>query len=155
MTNINIELFKRYQPKKKLEIVEKMSTNELFGITPETIKRIIKEAGDGYLHSRNKSLRLSTEHHTGNRWNSTIESWDFYGGKLYVTFYVQYENTDTSTSIFAERFIRRGDFDGEMVRDDYRGNPRTYYYRYDEGDKARAIRALLLEYVHTKYADKL
>lgn len=41
-TNINEELFK-YAPKKKLEIINNLTTAELLATTPETIKRIEKE----------------------------------------------------------------------------------------------------------------
>lgn len=46
-TNINVELFKRYAPKKKLEIINSLSENELLSISYTTILRIIKEAGKG------------------------------------------------------------------------------------------------------------
>ena len=36
-TNINVELFKRYAPKKKLEIIEKLNPNELMNVTTATI----------------------------------------------------------------------------------------------------------------------
>ena len=42
--NINIELFKRYAPKKTLEIINALNENELLAITNNTILRIIKEA---------------------------------------------------------------------------------------------------------------
>lgn len=72
-TDINIELFKRYQPARKREIIESLSTAELFAVTEDTVKRIIKEAGRAMYKSRNKELRLSGEYETGNRWNSTIQ----------------------------------------------------------------------------------
>ena len=46
-TNINVELFKRYAPKKKLEIINSLSESELLSISYTTILRIIKEAGKG------------------------------------------------------------------------------------------------------------
>lgn len=153
--NINDFLFTRTSPKKKLEDIEGLTASQLLGIKEETVKRIIKEAGRGWPKSRSKTLRLSSIHQTGNSWNSTIDSWDLFKGSVWIDFYVQYENTDTNTSETFSKFIRRGEFLGQMLRDDRYGNPRTYYFRYDEGAKARAIRALLLEYVHTKYADKL
>ena len=39
--NINIELFKRYAPKKKLEIINALNENELLAITNNTILRFI------------------------------------------------------------------------------------------------------------------
>ena len=157
MTTININefFFTRTQPKKKLEVIENLSTSELLGISEATICRIIKEVGENFYKSRNKMLRLSRERRTGNRWNSTIESWDLIKGKVWIDFYIQYENTDTNESDTFSNFIRRGEYQGHFLRDDRYGNPQTYYFRYEEADKARAIRALLMEYIQTKYATKL
>ena len=46
-TNINTELFKKYAPKHKLEIIESLTQEELLAITPKTVTRIVKEAGEG------------------------------------------------------------------------------------------------------------
>lgn len=157
MANININefLFTRTSPKKKLEVIEGLTQSQLFSITEESAKRIIKEIGRGWPKSRSKTLKLSSVHQTGNSWNSTIESWDLFKGKVWIDFYVQYENTDTNNSDTFSNFMCRGEYLGQLHREDRYGNPKTYYYRYDEGAKARAIRALLLEYIHTKYAEKL
>lgn len=48
MTNINVELFKRYAPKKKLEIINSLNSSELSNVTPATITRIVKEAGTNF-----------------------------------------------------------------------------------------------------------
>ena len=45
MTNINIELFKRTSPVKKIEIVKNLTQDELSRVTEETILRIVKETG--------------------------------------------------------------------------------------------------------------
>lgn len=70
--NINIELFKRYAPKKKLEIINALNENELLAITNNTILRIIKEAGRGDSNKtrcKYKTLFLSD---AGNNWNSKV-----------------------------------------------------------------------------------
>lgn len=43
--NINVELFKRYKPEKKLDLIYQLNADELLATTPETIKRIVKETG--------------------------------------------------------------------------------------------------------------
>lgn len=154
-TNINTELFKRYAPKKKLEIIEKLSPAELMNITTTTITRIVKEAGKNMWKSRNKTLRISRDRQRGNSWNSTIEAVDLIKGELSLDVYMQYENTDGNTSISISSFLSRGDSRAEISRDDRYGNPRTYYAIYDEGDKQRVIRSILEEYVYSKYKDKL
>ena len=154
-TNINTELFKRYKPEKKLEIIENLSQNELLAITPQTVTRIIKETGTTCYGSRNKELRISRERRTGNNWNSEIESYYLVRKNIYISFYFQYENTDTSELELYSHVMRPGDFRGEVKRHDRYGNDRTYYFIYTPEDKAKAIRALLQEYVSTKYHDKL
>ena len=154
-TNINVELFKRYAPKKKLEIIEKLNPNELMNVSTATIERIVKEAGTNMYKSRNKRLYISRDRQRGNSWNSTIEAVELIRGKLYLDVYLQYENTDCNTSELVTDFIRRGDFTGSVVRGDKYGHDRHYYFTYSEGSKQRVIRSILEEYVYSKYATKL
>lgn len=113
-TNINVELFKRYAPKKKLEIIEKLNPNELMNVSTATIERIVKEAGTNMYKSRNKRLYISRDRQRGNSWNSTIEAVELIRGKLYLDVYLQYSNTDCNTSELVTDFIRRGDFTGSV-----------------------------------------
>ena len=156
-TNINLELFKRYAPKRKLSIIESLTQEELLAITPATIIRMVKEAGKSiYKSKRDKTLMVSRQRRTGNDWNSWFNGVDLMKGKLYVNFYIQYDNTDTNDCISYGEFVRDRDrFRGTIKTTDRYDNPQTYYYFYDNDDRARAIKSLLLEYVYTKYADKL
>lgn len=153
--NINKIIFTRTAPKKKVEIVENLTPTELLLITAETVSRMVKEAGSRLYKSRDKGLRFSYERRTGNNWDSTIEGVRNYKGKPVLDIYYQYENTDTNTSVSLEDFLKRGDYRGSVVRDDRYGNPRNYYFTFSSTDKARFVRRLLLEYLYTKYADKL
>lgn len=154
-TNINQIIFSRTQPKKKLEIINSLSEAELMATTEATITKIVKEAGSRLYKSRDKQLRIDYDRRKGNNWNSTVESVELIKGKLFLDFYIQYENTDTNTSEEYEDFFRRGNFRGEIRRLDRFGNGRTYYFCYDETDKAKVMKSILLEYVYSKYADKL
>lgn len=154
-TNINQFIFTRTQPQKKLEVIEKLTAPELLGITEATISRIIKEAGTGKPKSHNKDLKLSRENRTGNKWNSTIESWYIWKKEVYIDFYIQYSNTDTNTADTFKEFMKYSEYEGSYQYEDRYDNPQTTYFRYSPEDKARAIRALLREYIVTKYADKL
>ena len=154
-TDINQVIFSRMRAERKKEIIESLGQTELLSLKQDTIKRIIKEVGNRMYQSRNKELRLLDTFRTGNKWDSTIESWCIMKGKIYIDFYVQYENTDTNISDTFDNFIRRGEYLGQIHRDDRHGNPRTYYFTYNESDKARAIRYLLTDYVYKKYGDKL
>ena len=153
--NVNNFIFTRTQPKKKLEVIEKLSNDELLAVSESTVKKIIQEVGQRRYKSRDKELRIDYDRRVGNNWNSTVESVDLVKGKLYIGFYIQYENTDTNTSDDYEDFFKRGNYRGEIRRLDRYGNGRTYYFCYDESDKARVMKSILLEYVYSKYADKL
>lgn len=154
-TNINTELFKRYAPKKKLAIIEALSPSELLATTPATITRIIKEAGRNMYKSRNKILFIGRDRQRGNSWNSTVEAVELVKGKVYLNVYIQYENTDTNTSYPLTSFLGRGESRVEINRDDRYGNPRTYYSHYSEECKMRVIKSILLQYVYSKYSEKL
>ena len=151
--NINLELFKRYAPKKKLEIIESLTKEELLAITQATVIRMVKEAGElHYKSKRDKKLIVNRQRRVGNNWNSWFNGADLLKGKLYVNLYVQYTNTDTEQCIPYCEFMRDADrFKGTIKTTDLYGNPQTYYYFYDNADRARAIKSLLLEYVCRKY----
>ena len=153
--NVNNFIFTRTQPKKKLEVIEKLSNDELLAVSESTVKKIIQEVGQRRYKSRDKELRIDYDRRVGNNWNSTVESVDLVKGKLYIGFYIQYENTDTNTSDDYEDFFKRGNYRGEIRRLDRYGNGRTYYFCYDESDKARVMKSIVLEYLYSKYADKL
>jgi len=152
-TNINQFLFTRTAPQKKLAVINNLSQYELLNVTTATITRIIKEAGYGKKGSPNKTLRLTVT--VGNDWNSDVESIYVWKGKLYIDFYLQYSNTDTSTEDTWSNFIYRGDYRGSYKYTDRYDNPQTAYFTYDEEDKARVIKAILKSYIKTKYASKL
>ena len=153
--NINDFLFSRTQPKKKIETIEKLSADELLSVREDTVKKIVKETGRKRYKSRDKELYIDYDKRVGNNWNSTVESVDLAKGKLYVSFYIQYSHTDTNTSDDYDNFFKRSNYRGEIRRLDRHGNGRTYYFCYDESDKARVMKSILLEYVYSKYADKL
>ena len=154
--NINEFIFTRTQPRKKIETIEKLSADELLSVRENTVKRIVKEAGRRMYKSRDKALGIDCDRRAGNNWNSTIDGIDLIKGKLHLSIYIQYENTDTNTSEEYDEFFKSWCiYRGEIRRLDRHGNGRTYYFNYDQGDKARVMKSILLEYVYTKYADKL
>ena len=72
MKDINIELFKRYKPEKKIEIIELLTAKEVMKVKESTIVRIIKETGTFlYSSKRNKHLNIARERRRSNSWNST------------------------------------------------------------------------------------
>ena len=154
-TNINVELFKRYAPKRKLEIINNLTTAELLATTPETIMRIAKEAGRGIGKSRDKILRINRDRQAGNNWNSTVEDVEFIKGNLYLNIYFQTDHTDTNISEKYATFMQGDQYHGKHYTTNRYGDDVPNYFTYDRQDKAKVIKSILLEYVHTKYADKL
>lgn len=154
-TNINVELFKRYAPKRKLEIINNLTTAELLATTPETIKRIAKEAGRSIGKSRDKILCINRDRQAGNDWNSTVEDVEFIKGNLYLNIYFQTDHTDTNISEKYATFMQGDQYHGKHYTTNRYGDEVPNYYTYDRQDKAKVIKSILLEYVHTKYADKL
>ncbi len=153
--DINKIIFSRTAPKKKVEIVENLTPKELLSVGYDTIKRMVKEVGSNRYKSRDKEMYISHELRTGNNWNSQLESVGIYKGQLYVNLYVQYSNTDTTKTESLENFFCKGDYQGSIKGSDHHGNDRHYYFSYDESDKARCMRRLLLQYLTLKYKDKL
>jgi hypothetical protein len=150
--NINEVLFSRTKPANKLTIIEGLTESELLSVTKDTIVRIVKEVGHNHYKSRDKGVRFANN---GNKWNSTIESIDIIKGKVYVSFYVQMDSTDTSDSDTLDNFLRRGEYRGVAYECDMYGTKFPHYYRYYDSDKARVIRDLLKCYIKRKYKDAL
>ena len=153
--NINQELFKRYAPKKKLEIINNLTTTELLNTTTETIKRIVKEAGKSIGKSRDKTLRINRDRQAGNDWNSTVDAFNIYKGNVFIEIYLQMDSTDTDICVKHEVFFNGDEYHGKHYTTNYRGDEVPHYFTYDKQDKAKVIKSILLEYLFTKYADKL
>ena len=153
--NINVELFKRYKPKTKLGLINGLSQSELLATAPETIKRIAKETGRSIGKSRNKVLRISNERRIGNAWNSTVEAVEIHRGKLVLDIYVQMDSTDTNHFEPYSNFSKDGNYTEKVFTTNYYGDSVPHYFTYDRQDKAGVIKSILLEYLFTKYADKL
>ena len=154
-TNINQELFKRYSPKKKLGLINGLGQSELLATAPETIKRIAKETGRSIGKSRNKVLRISNDRRSGNNWNSDIEAVEFINDNLYLNIYFQMDNTDTNICEKYLNFFKGEEYHGKHYTTNKYGDTIPHYFTYNREDKAGVIKSILLEYVHTKYADKL
>ena len=154
-TNINQEIFKRYAPQKKLSIIEALTQEELLAITPATITKVVKEAGEGRKGSPNKYLRIRLSLRKGNNWNSMFDGVGICKKKLYVSLYVQMDSTDTETTEYYSKFFARGErYRGTCQESDCYGNPNYHYFYYNDDDRADCIKSILLEYVNRKYLDQ-
>lgn len=150
-TNINTELFKRYAPKKKLEIINSLTSSELLDTSVDTFNRIVKEAGSNMYKSRNKRLTIARDRRSGNDWNSIIEGIELRKGILYLDCYFQMSHTDANVYATFTDFLRKGEYRGKYTTTNRYGDTEPHYFIYRDEDKANVIRSILLEYVHTKY----
>ncbi len=156
MTNINIELFKRYAPTKKLEIINGLNEKELMAVTQATIIKVIREAGRNIYKSRDKELFIANGRRAGNDWNSVIENVALYkGSQLFLNAYVQMDDTDTNLTVTWDNFFKEGNYRGTVYETNRYGDKVPHYFTYGKEEKAKVIKSILLEYVHTKYKDKL
>ena len=64
MINVNIELFKRTTPVKKIEIIKNLTQDELSRVTEETILKIVKETGRRLTGSRNYEFYVNPDRRT-------------------------------------------------------------------------------------------
>lgn len=158
-TNINVELFKRYAPKKKLEIINSLSENELLSISYATVLRIIKEAGKGdsnKTRSKYKTLFLSD---AGNDWNSNVTSiWNGKKDVIMMSVYIQGDDTDTYTDYKLKDFLDNryeNQCLGKLHESFRNGYEHKVPANYDRADRAKVIKAILTAYVRNKYNDKL
>ena len=154
--NINVEIFKRYQPEKKLALIEALSESELLMLSSASIIRIIKEVGRGSSsreRSHNKDLKLLTS--VSNHWNADVEGFTYYKKVLYIEIYLQYSNTDTFTSDTFANFDKMNPYRGSYKWRDMYDNPQTTYFTFDADDKARVYKQLLITYIKKKYKDIL
>lgn len=151
--NINIELFKRYAPKKKLEIINALTENEFLAITNKTILRIIKEAGRGDSNKtrcKYKTLFLSD---AGNNWNSKVTNiYNWKKDEVYLSVYIQGDDTDTYVTYKLRDFLdnRYEELCLGHIEESFR-KPANY----NRADRARVIKAILTAYVECKYESKL
>ena len=154
-TNINQIIFTKTKPKKKLEIINNLSTSELLAPTPDTIKRIAKESGSNIGKSRDKVLRISHNRQSGNNWNSSVEAIEYIKGNLYLNVYFQMDSTDTNICVKHEVFFKGDEYHGKHYTTNRYGDEVPNYFIYDREDKAGVIKSILLEFLYTKYTDKL
>lgn len=154
-TNINVELFKRYAPKKKIEIINSLSNEELMMVNHFTLTKIIKEAGTAFYKSRDKYLYISNDLRSGNDWNSVVEKVELRKGVCYIDFYVQGDDTDTNISGKFSDFMKLYEYRGRCFFPNRYGDAVPTYFVYYIADKAKVIKSILLQYVCTKYKDAL
>ena len=132
-----------------MQIINNADDGNLLNVRESTLIRIIKEVGYGSKGSHSKSLALMEN--VGNNWNSTVQNIYIYKKKAYITFYVQYSDTDTYVSVTLSEFLGNTDFQGNLTYTDRYNGPQTAYFNYSLQAKAKVIKEILLTYIHKKY----
>lgn len=148
-------LFKRIAPAKKLDIVDNFTPAELLAISPATIKRIIREVGRKVGNTRGKELYISRTWRTGNDWNSEVERVGYNTKGLFLYLYAQFNNSDRTVTEAWDKFFQKGQYVGKIEYTDAFDHRQTARFIYDDSEKARVIRRLLMQYLHLKYKAKL
>ena len=83
------------------------------------------------------------------------EAVEFINGNLYLNIYFQMDNTDTNICEKYLNFFKGEEYHGKHYTTNKYGDTIPHYFTYNRENKAGVIKSILLEYVHTKYADKL
>lgn len=161
MSNLNLFIFTKTAPKTKLEIIKKATDNELLNVSYDTIARIVKEVGDGEWNKKRSRYKKFYFKNRGNSWNSEVEcifNSRSDKGELWISFYVQGDDTDTYCYYPLKKFIgyKNNKQDVGSIHEEFsNGYSHTITVYYDQEDYINVIRDLLIGYISTKYRDKL
>ena len=160
MVDINIELFKRYSPLRKKDIINNLTDEELLSLKEKSVLKIIKEVG--FKRNKNdKRLMIDLKRRAGNDWNSVVQAVEYFkvsschNCHLFLNVYVQMDSTDTDEIVTWTEFFKKGEFRGTCYEMNRYGDSVPHYYRYSNEEKAKVVKSILLEYIYTKYKDKL
>lgn len=154
--DINIELFKRTAPEKKLAIVKGASIDELKALTTDSIKRMIREAGIRRQENHVAKILYIDREMAHNDRNSSIDC--IYQGNTrdtwYLDVYIQGYDTDRVVCTTLDTFFEQREVASFI--EEYLTSPKvTIHAYYEPEDKARVYKAICIAYIENKYADKL
>lgn len=157
--NINVDLFKRYSPKNKLEMIENFSQDQLLSITCKTVLRMIKEAGVGDSRKTRSKFKTLYLKGAGNDWNSRVTSVEnCKKDEILLCVYIQGEDIDTDDYYELKEFLNNR-YETQCLGKIHESFKNGYSHdlpaNYDRADRARVIKAICLAYVNNKYASKL
>ena len=154
--DLNIELFRRISPDKKLKIVKKATQSELLSLSRPSVERMVKEAGTRINPAHiAKELRIYCDMANNGR-NSSINC-IFQGrkrGSLYFNIYLQGYDTDTTEPCEYDHFANNEDL-CKFEETYLYGGYNVIHAKYYPEDKARVLKAICIAYIENKYKDKL
>lgn len=158
-TFIEVELLKTYAPKKKLEIVNSLSVDELLRTPYEMILKIIKEVGTGdpkKVRNKFKTLYLKE---AGNDWNSKVVSIrNCKKDEIWLSVYIQGDDTDTTVDYKLSDFLdnsREIQYIGKLHESFRNGYEHDITAIYNREARSKVIKEILVTYLTRKYQNKL
>lgn len=89
--DINQDLFKRYRPDKKRDIIKLANAEYMLNLSEASIVRMAKETGQSGSRSYK---RITLTNHVSNNWNAVIEGVDCYKNKVTISGYVDGDATE-------------------------------------------------------------
>lgn len=133
----------------------------MLNVSYDTIARIVKEVGDGEWNKKRSRYKEFYFKNTGNSWNSEVDhifNSKQNKGELWISFYVQGDDTDIYCYYPLKKFIgyKNNKQDIGSIHEEFsNGYSHTITVYYDQEDYINVIRDLLIGYINTKYRDKL
>lgn len=154
--NLNMELFRRTAPDKKLEMVKKATQSELLSLSRLNVERMVKEAGTRINPAHvAKELHIDSDMANNGR-NSSINciSQGRKRGSLYFDVYLQGYDTDTTEFCDYDHFVNSEDL-CKFEETYLHGGSNMIHAMYYPEDKAKVLKAICIAYIENKYKDKL
>lgn len=154
--DINIELFKRRTAKKRIEILDSLTTEELKMVKKSTILRCVKEAGErAFGKSRSKFKALYLVNEVGNNWNSRVTSVEnCRNDVVFLNIYIQGDDTDTTDCCKWEQFadFRYNNITAGTLTESFSNDySHTVPATYNTEERVEIIREILKSFVYRKY----
>ena len=154
--DLNIELFRRTSPDKKLEMVKEATQSELLSLSRFNVERMVKEAGTRVNPAHvAKKLHIDSDMANNGR-NSSINciSQGRKRDSLYFDVYLQGYDTDTTKICDYDYFVNNENL-CEFEEIYLHGGSNIIHAMYYPKDKARVLKAICIAYIENKYKDKL
>lgn len=144
--DINQDLFKRYRPDKKRDIIELADTKYMLNLSEASIVRMIKETGSG-----SRTCKTLTLHkHVSNSWNAAITSVHHYKNKVFINGYVDGSNTDRNFSVAYNPVRIKGTLESS-VEDPTKHGVLTRTFIFNTSYVVDFLKELCNTYINNKY----
>lgn len=144
--DINQDLFKRYRPDKKRDIIKLASNEYMLNLSEASVVRMLKETGRG--NRASKTLRLNN--YISNNWNAVITNVYHYKNKVFISGYVDGSNTDRDFSVAYNPVRIKGVLESS-VEDHTLHGVLTRPFIFGNNYIIDFLKELCITYINTKY----